>query len=110
MTATTTKEFRKLLDSLEMSIRFDAGVCMPASSVNISQREEIVQSLIKHYVFHVAKAELDQLKAGLSLLGVHNLMMENRCLFKPLLVASGKPAFSLGNVQYLLVSSRFQST
>jgi len=34
------------------------------------------------------------LKAGLALLGVHNLMMENRCLFKPLLVASGKPAFS----------------
>ena len=93
------------MDSPDCAYRFDAGVCMPSSCVDVSQKNEIVQSRIKHYFYHVAKAELDQLKSGLDLLGVHSLMLVNRKLFKPLLVASGKTALSCDSLLKLFTVS-----
>ena len=65
----SSSEIRKLLDSEEFQFRFDAGVTMPSISVGIEQ-DEIVRSLIMHYLVFTCKAELDQLKQGLSELSV----------------------------------------
>lgn len=83
-----------MLDTPEFLFRFDAGVCIPSRNVYISNKQDITQSLMEHYLIHIAKAELDQLKGGMALLGVHNLMIENCDLFGSLLIASGKTPLS----------------
>ena len=41
---------QKLLDSEEFQFRFDAGVMMPSISIVIKQKDEIVRSLMMHYL------------------------------------------------------------
>ena len=84
-------KLKTALDSTEYQFRFDAGVCVPAQSVTFEQKSVIVQSLIKHYLVHVCKSELEQFKQGCSELGVLDLFCSYPVLFRPLLIAGGKP-------------------
>ena len=91
---TTTEDLRRFLDSQEFSFRFDAGLCMPSSSITIEQKDEIARSLVTHFVVHTCKAELDQLKEGLVELDVLSLFVRHRESFRSLLVASGRSSLS----------------
>ena len=41
----TTKEFRDLLDSDELSFRFDAGVTVPSTALKIENKDEVTIAL-----------------------------------------------------------------
>lgn len=79
------------MDSEEFLFRFDAGVSMPSSSIAIDNKEDVALSLAKHYLIYTCKAELDQLKEGLSRMGVIDLVNRYPLLMKPLFLSSGKP-------------------
>ena len=87
-------KLKKLLDASELSFRFDAGVCMPSSAVDIQNKGDIVQALLTHYLVHSTKSELDQLKSGISLLHVLSLLQRHPSLLRPLFLANGKPCLS----------------
>ena len=87
----STKEMRTLIDSDDFLFRFDAGVTVPSSSLAIEQRDDIIRSLVMHYLVFSCKAELDQLKQGLSELEILKLLHTYPALFKPLFVVCGKP-------------------
>ena len=81
---------RQLLDSDELSFRFDAGVSIPSTAVSVENKEEIAAALAKNFVIYSCKAELDQLREGLGHLKVLQMLKDNRQLMKPLLLSSGK--------------------
>ena len=80
-----------MLDSEDMSFRFDAGISMPPSSVTIDDKERIVLSLAKHYLIYSCKGELDQLNDGVSHLSVLDLAHQHCVSMRSLFLASGKP-------------------
>ena len=75
------------MDDKEYAFRFDAGVSSLSNTVSINDKESIATSLAMHFVLYVSKAELDELKEGMSLLGVLELLQNNmvvmRTLFTP---------------------------
>ena len=71
---------------------------MPSISIVIEQKDEIVRSLIMHYLVFTCKAELDQLKQGLSELGVLHLLHSYPALLRPLFAASHKPKLTADQV------------
>ena len=85
-----TEELQLLLSSEDYSFRFDAGVSMPFTSVKFEDKEEIATCIAKHFLIYMCKGELDQLKNGVKHLGVHDLMLKNPALFRPLLTDAGK--------------------
>ena len=86
------------MDTPELSFRFDAGVCMPSSTVNINKKSDIIQALLTHYFVHVIRSELEQLKNGLSMLGVLDLLHSHPSLLKPLFLAGGKPHMTCDHI------------
>ena len=56
-----------------------------------------------HYLVHTTQAELDQLKAGLSMLGVLGLMHSHPSLFRPLFLAAGKAGLSAESLLKLFI-------
>ena len=82
---------KRLLDSKEFEFRFDAGLSFPSNSVKIENVDDIVRSLAMHFLVYSCKAELDQLKAGVSELGILSLIHSYPKLFKPLFTVTGKP-------------------
>ena len=95
---TSTEEFRQLLNSDQLSFRFDGGVSIPSTSVSIEDKEKIAIALAKNFVIYSCKAELDQLKDGLSHLGVLNIFQDHPKLMKPLLLSSGKRSLNSSQV------------
>ena len=89
---------RELLDSEDFQFRFDAGVTVPSTSLEIEQRDDIIRSLVMHYLVFSCKAELDQLKQGLSELKILQLLHTYPTLFKPLFVAYGKPKLTANSL------------
>ena len=77
-TAFGTTEMREFFDSEDFQLRFDAGVTVPSTSLAIEQRDDIICSLVMHYLVF-CKAELDQLKQGLSELKILQLLLIARC-------------------------------
>ena len=68
---------RALLDSDEYDFRLDIGCGVLSSTVDLSDRDTIVQSLANYYVVVKVKAQLDQLVEGLDTLGVFDLVRAN---------------------------------
>ncbi len=94
LNARTTKEFQDLLDSDELSFRFDAGVTVPSTALRIESKDEVTIALATNFVIYACKAELDQLKEGLSHLGVLDIFHDHSELMKPLLLSAGKQSLS----------------
>ena len=87
----TTDELRDLVDKDEYAFRFDAGMSSTSSLITISDKESIATSLGMHYVIFHAKAEIDQLKEGLRLLGVLDILLHNTDVMLPLFRAECIP-------------------
>ena len=84
------EDFRRILDSEEFAFRFDVGVATPSHRVKLGDRTHIIRSLAAHFTIYSVKAELDQLREGLSVMGVLQLLKENAPVMCPLLL-SQKP-------------------
>ncbi len=77
---------RALLDSEEMSFRFSIGLSRPSYSLQLSDRDAIVESMATHFSILSVKAELDQLIEGLKVLDVLNLYRDYPKIMRPLLI------------------------
>ena len=64
-----------------------AGYTLPVTSVQLGDRDHLIQTLRLHYVLLRSKAVLDQLITGLSCLGVLDSIRENPGLFEPYFIA-----------------------
>ena len=73
----------------ETDMIINAGYSKPISHITISERQGLVNTIALHYTLLRNKAELDQLKAGLSELGVGEAMQSSPKLFEPMFIPSG---------------------
>ena len=88
--ASTNEELQDLLNSEQFSFRFDCGVCQPASSININDKQHLVSSIALHYCIYACKAELDEIRRGLVSLGFVGLMTQYPCLMSLFKASSQK--------------------
>ena len=84
---TNEDDFRNL-NSEELSFRFDCGISQPASSLRLTDKENIVSSFILHYCTYNCMMELDEIRCGLSSLGFDSLLEKHPSL-QSLFFASG---------------------
>lgn len=71
---------------------------MPSSTVDIRNKNDIVQALLTHYLVHTIKSELDQFESGLSQLGILTLLHTYPSKLRLLFLASGKPQITCDKV------------
>lgn len=69
-------EFRELLAS-HTDILFDSGYWRPTTMATLLDRDEIVHTIFIHQTIYSCLAELDQVKAGLNVLGVADKLSKN---------------------------------
>ena len=82
---------RALLDDDGFDFRFEIGVADLSSSLELSDRFRIIQSLSTHYTVIQMKAQIDQIIEGLHVLGVYDLIQSNPRMMKDLLTTIPKP-------------------
>ena len=80
----TIAELRELLDSEQYDFRYDIGIAQPSQSVEIIDRDRIVQGIASHYAIIRVKAELDQILEGLNTLELQDLIRQNPQKMRPL--------------------------
>ncbi len=85
--ASTDKELQDLLNSEQFSFRFDCGVCQPASSIKLIDKQHLISSIALHYCIY---AELDEIRRGLDSLGFVGLMTQYPCLMSLFKASSQK--------------------
>lgn len=56
---------RKLLDSEGYHFRFECDLCKPSSTLNVTQKKEIITALTLHYLVLRVLGEIDQFARGL---------------------------------------------
>ena len=76
MTCTDVDILRRLVGE-NIQLILDAGYTKNLLRISISDKEEIIRALFLHTTIYRSMAELDQLKAGLNVLGVYNEMEKN---------------------------------
>lgn len=65
----------------------DAGYTKPIPNVTVVNRDELIHCIKMHNCILKIKAELDQLRSGLCLLGVWEAMSSHPVLLAPMFVA-----------------------
>ena len=88
-------ELRRLC-SEQSDIMQEVGFSKPFSMIEITEKAQIVRAICTHYVLLRCKAELDQLKTGLSTLGLLDELCSNPSLFKPLFTTDAKANLTAG--------------
>ena len=68
------RKFKILLNSDEYLFQFDCSVSQPATSFLIQNKGNIISSIVMPYYIYSCKAEFDQLRQGLLVLGFTGLM------------------------------------
>ena len=53
----------------------DSGYSKPVSTITLAERPELVKTMKMHFTLLCCKAELDQLKRGLSILGMETAIL-----------------------------------
>lgn len=73
----------------------DAGYTKPITAITLDGRAEIMKALMLHYTLYRNKAVLNQLKSGLTTLGVLSVMTKYPQVLKPFFVAVLQPSLNL---------------
>ena len=88
--AESTETLQKLMNSPEFAFRFECGYPKPTTCITIDDRDSIARYLAMHHVVYSQKAELDQIKLGLEVLHVIELVNKYPTLMKPFFVSTGR--------------------
>lgn len=70
-----------MLGSQDFAFRFDCGLCQPASTFSLKDKEPIISSISMHYCIYACKAELDELRRGLDSIGVLDVFIKHPVLW-----------------------------
>ena len=85
--ATTNEELRSLcLKDDNVQFIMDAGYSRPLTFVSITDKDRLLSVVTKHYTLLRNKADLDQLREGLSALGIGKMMAEHPDMMEPFFV------------------------
>ena len=76
---------REMLDSEPFAFRFEVGVTDVSNRLQLHDRQRIVNSIMKYFTVVRSKAQVDQLREGLAVMGVGDLMTSNASMFRKLL-------------------------
>lgn len=74
----------------------EAGYVKPIVSISLSNKVDVLNSIKLHYGLLRVKAELDQLIAGLSVMGVGEAIRTNSDLFSPLFMFTESKMLTAG--------------
>ncbi len=74
----------------------DAGYSRPLTFVSITDKDRLLSVVTKHYTLLRNKAELDQLREGLSALGIGKMMAEHPDMMEPFFVYGLRKELSAG--------------
>ena len=88
----------------EVDMIIDAGYSKPVSVITIDEKDELAQVLRVHYTLLKNKAEMDQLKNGLSELGVGEAMNKYPDLLEQLFLAAKSTPLTAGIYNYYISS------
>lgn len=66
-----------------LDLILESGFNKPITAITLDHKKELATTLMLHYTLYRNKAALDQLKSGLSVLGVADAMSEYSELLKP---------------------------
>ena len=74
----------------------EAGYSKPIASITLAGKADLTGTLIYHYTLYRNKAVMDQLKDGLSALGVLDAMMSYPDVIEPYFVHGKQPPLTAG--------------
>ena len=74
-----------------VDITTEAGYTKPITTITITGKFELMNTLKFHYTLYRNMAVLDQLKSGLCVLGVLDAMMKYSSILKPFFVCGKQP-------------------
>ena len=74
----------------------EVGFSKPLTMIEVTEKMQIIRAVSTHYVLLRCKAELDQLKAGLSALGLLDELCANPSIFKPLFTSDANATLTAG--------------
>ena len=95
-------ELRDLFTSERFSFRFDCGVTQPAGAIFLSDKQNIITSIVHHFCIYSCKAELDEIRRGLSTVGFLSVMEEHPIL-KSLFTGNNSAPLTAGMIQDLFI-------
>ena len=75
------------MDDELFDLRCMCGVTVPSTRLKFSDLSELIQNMCLHFVIYTAKSELDQLRDGLTTLGLLHIMESNYMQFLPSFLA-----------------------
>ena len=91
-----------MLDSDELSCRFDCGVNKPSVAYHITDKQSILHLFCLHFVILQRKAEIDQLMEGLNDLGFLQFLKMHPGPARSLLV-SGRQKLTAASLEQLFL-------
>ena len=84
-------------------VLLEGGYSKPINSVVINQKEELMRAVKMHFTILQCKGELDQLRNGLSVKGVGDVLERHSELFAPLFVSSKAKPLTAGKLFFSVV-------
>ena len=81
----------------EVGMILEAGYTLPVSCIGMEGKPELLRTLMLHHCLLRSKAILDQLKLGLSALGVLDALSKYPTILEPYFVAGKQPPLTAGN-------------
>ena len=81
----------------EVDVILESGYTLPVTCIGMGGKSELLRILMLHHALLRSKAGLDQLRLGLSALGVLDVMSKYPAILEPYFVAGKQPPLTAGN-------------
>ena len=81
----------------QLSAILEAGYILPVTSIRMEGKPELLRALLIHHTLLRSKAELDQLKSGLTAIGVSEAISQHPTILEPYFVAGKQPPLTAGS-------------
>ena len=82
---TTTEQLKRTVSGDDFDFLIDCGYSKPLRDCVLDDKKEMLECVILHFTHYRIRAELDQLKEGLAMVGVLPAIQSRPNLWKPLL-------------------------
>ena len=82
---TTTEQLKRTVSGDDFDFLIDCGYSKPLRDCVLDDKKEMLECVILHFTHYRIRAELDQLKGGLAMVGVLPAIQSRPNLWKPLL-------------------------
>ena len=91
-----------------MDVILESGYTLPVTCIGMGGKSELLRTLMLHHSLLRSKAVLDQLRSGLSALGVSDAMSKYPTILEPYFVAGKQPPLTAGNAFFQQICALFK--